>query len=121
MATRDHKCRTRRPTTVRKVSQICSQLQTRYAGFKPTMPHQIACWANRARQAAEIAAGAELIESARAHVLWTFLFTDAELAQLFNVSVHTIPDWKKIKWTETIRSLSGRQIGETFDEVRAIA
>src|SRR5437764_13006420 len=77
--------------------------------------------ANRARQAAEIAAGAELIESARAHVLWTFLFTDAELAQLFNVSVHTIPDWKKIKWTETIRSLSGRQIGETFDEVRAMA
>ena len=77
------------------MSQICSQLQIRYAGFKTAGPHQIACWANRARQAAEIAAGAELIESARAHVLWTFLFTDAELAQLFNVSVHTIPDWKK--------------------------
>src|SRR5438874_2212261 len=104
MATGDHEGRPRRPSVVVALSQICSQLQIRYAGFKTAGPHQIACWANRARQAAEIAAGAELIESARAHVLWTFLFTDAELAQLFNVSVHTIPDWKKIKWTETIRS-----------------
>jgi transposase len=48
--------------------------------------------------------------------------TDTELAEVFNVSVHTIPDWKKRKeWTETIRKLSAQQLGETFDEVRAMA
>src|SRR6266516_632199 len=48
--------------------------------------------------------------------------TDAELAELFNVSVHTIPDWKKRKeWNETVRKLSGQQLCETFDEVRAMA
>jgi len=48
--------------------------------------------------------------------------SDAEIAALFNVSVHTIPDWKKRKeWVETIKELSGRQLGETFNEVRAMA
>ena len=48
--------------------------------------------------------------------------TDAELAEPFNVSVHTIADWKKRKqWTETVRELSGHQLGETFNEVRAMA
>jgi len=48
--------------------------------------------------------------------------SDAEIAELFNVSVHTIPDWKKRKeWSETIRELSHRQLGETLNEVRAMA
>jgi transposase len=48
--------------------------------------------------------------------------SDAEIAALFSVSVHTIPDWKKRKeWVETIKELSNRQLGETFNEVRAMA
>ena len=48
--------------------------------------------------------------------------TDAELAETFNVSVYTIPDWKKRKeWTETVREMSGHQFGETFNEIRAMA
>jgi diadenosine tetraphosphate (Ap4A) HIT family hydrolase len=48
--------------------------------------------------------------------------SDAEIAALFNVSVHTIPDWKKRKeWVETIKELSNRQLGDTFNEVRAMA
>jgi len=37
--------------------------------------------------------------------------SDAEIAELFNVSVYTIADWKKRKgWVETIQELSNRQL-----------
>jgi transposase len=48
--------------------------------------------------------------------------TDAELAEVFNVSVHTIPDWKKRKeWAETIQELANDQLWGTFYEVKAMA
>src|SRR5262249_22466539 len=48
--------------------------------------------------------------------------TDAKLAETFNVSVYTIADWKKRKeWTETVKEMSGQQLGETFNEIRAMA
>jgi diadenosine tetraphosphate (Ap4A) HIT family hydrolase len=48
--------------------------------------------------------------------------SDGEIAELFNVSVHTIPDWKKRKeWIETIEGLSQEQFADTLNEVRAMA
>src|SRR6266536_849873 len=53
---------------------------------------------------------------------YTKNLADAEIAAFFNVSVHTIADWKKRKqWVETIEELSNRQLGETITEVRAMA
>ncbi len=72
----------------------------------------------------ESAKAVELAERVRnaAALKYAKNLTDAEIAALFNVSVHTIPDWKKRKeWVETIKELSGRQLGETFNEVRAMA
>jgi len=48
--------------------------------------------------------------------------SDAEIAKIFNVSIHTIPDWKKRKeWSDTIKELAHRQLAETLNEVRAMA
>jgi hypothetical protein len=64
---------------------------------------------------------AERVRNAAAHKYAKNL-TDAEIAALFNVSVHTIADWKKRKeWGETIRELSNRQFSDTYNEVRAMA
>jgi len=66
----------------------------------------------------------ELAERVRnaAALKYTKNLTDAEIATLFNVSVHTIADWKKRKeWNETIKEMSHRQLGETCNEVRAMA
>jgi putative ATPase subunit gpP of terminase len=53
---------------------------------------------------------------------YTKNLADAEIAELFNVSVHTIADWKKRKeWIETIKELANRQFGDTYNEVRAMA
>jgi len=72
----------------------------------------------------ESAKAVELAERVRnaAALKYAKNLSDAEIAELFNVSVHTIPDWKKRKeWSETIRELSHRQLGETLNEVRAMA
>jgi transposase len=72
----------------------------------------------------ESAKAIELAERVRnaAALKYAKNLSDAEIAELFNVSVHTIPDWKKRKeWNETIRELSHRQLGETLNEVRAMA
>jgi hypothetical protein len=48
--------------------------------------------------------------------------TDAELAEHFNVSVHTIADWKKRKqWTETVKSIASDQLWGTYNEILAMA
>jgi hypothetical protein len=48
--------------------------------------------------------------------------TDTELAEHFNVSVHTIADWKKRKqWTETVKGLASDQLYGTYNEVLAMA
>ncbi len=51
----------------------------------------------------------ELAERVRnaAALKYTKNLADAEIAELFNVSVYTIADWKKRKeWVETIKGLS---------------
>jgi phosphoserine phosphatase len=53
---------------------------------------------------------------------YTKNLADAEIAELFNVSVYTIADWKKRKeWVETIKGLSQEQFADTLNEVRAMA
>jgi transcriptional regulator with XRE-family HTH domain len=48
--------------------------------------------------------------------------TDAELAEHFNVSVHTIADWKKRKqWTETVKHIASEQLYGTYNEILAMA
>ena len=66
----------------------------------------------------------ELAERVRnaAALKYTKNLADAEIAALFNVSVHTIADWKKRKeWIETIKGLSQEQFADTLNEVRAMA
>src|SRR6266536_3837969 len=66
----------------------------------------------------------ELAERVRnaAALKYTKNLADAEIAAVFNVSVHTIPDWKKRKeWVETIKGLSQEQFADTLNEVRALA
>jgi transcriptional regulator with XRE-family HTH domain len=72
----------------------------------------------------ESAKAVELAERVRNAAVLKYAknLTDAEIAEQFNVSVHTIADWKKRKMlVETIKELSHRQLGETFNEVRAMA
>src|SRR5438876_6544964 len=72
----------------------------------------------------ESAKAVELAEHVRnaAALKYTKNLADAESATLFNVSVYTIADWKKRKeWNETIKELSNRQFGDTYNEVRAMA
>lgn len=48
--------------------------------------------------------------------------TDAELADRFEVSIHTIADWKRRpEWKAAVLTASGNQLGETFNEIRAAA
>ena len=66
----------------------------------------------------------ELAERVRnaAALKYTKNLADAEIAELFNVSVYTIADWKKRKeWVETIKGLSQEQFADTLNEVRAMA
>lgn len=63
----------------------------------------------------------ERIRNAAA-VKFTSNVTDAQLAQEFNVSVHTISDWKKRpEWSAAVLQASGDQMAKTFNEMRAMA
>jgi hypothetical protein len=69
-------------------------------------------------KAAELAA---LIRNAVA-VKLTNNFSDAEVAKVANVSVHTIADWKKHPvWKKTIQEVSNEQFAATLFEMRAMA
>lgn len=48
--------------------------------------------------------------------------TDAQLAQLCGISVHTVADWKhRPEWRSEIKSIADRQLAETYHELSAMA
>ena len=49
-------------------------------------------------------------------------FTDAQLAEQHDVSVHTIADWKRRpEWNEAVKEIANRQMVETCNGVLAMA
>jgi hypothetical protein len=48
--------------------------------------------------------------------------TDAELAKEIGVSVYTIADWKRRpEWSEAVKAIADKQMGETYSEMLAMA
>ena len=48
--------------------------------------------------------------------------TDAEVATHFDVSVYTIADWKRRpEWSEAVKAIADKQMGETYNEMLAMA
>src|SRR5262245_45341079 len=72
----------------------------------------------------QTAKSAELTERVRnaAALKYTYNLTDTQIAEAFNVSVHTIADWKKRpEWAATVQKISGEQFADTYHGVRAMA
>jgi uncharacterized protein YjcR len=70
------------------------------------------------------AKSADLKERIRYAATLKFLLnpTDAELAKQLGISVYTVADWKRRpEWREAVQAIAKKQLGETFDEMTAMA
>lgn len=65
----------------------------------------------------------ELREKIRNAVVLKFLHnaTDAQIAEMFKVSVYTIADWKRRKeWKEGVKAISNEQMSDAYNELSAM-
>jgi Putative ATPase subunit of terminase (gpP-like) len=76
----------------------------------------------RSRSLATALHGDALRERLRYRPSYTTTGDTTEIAEALNVSPYTISDWKKRKeWRDEIDEISAQQLGETFNQVRAMA